>query len=68
MDDNSSVGEEDPATAADPNETPVSNETSKLVGFNYEKLFPFQKEGVTFGISKKGRYLLGDEMGVGKTA
>jgi len=32
-----------------------------------DKLLPFQKQGVIFGISKKGRFLLGDEMGVGKT-
>jgi len=31
------------------------------------KLLPFQRQGVIFGISKKGRFLLGDEMGVGKT-
>jgi SWI/SNF-related matrix-associated actin-dependent regulator 1 of chromatin subfamily A len=30
-------------------------------------MFNFQKEGVKFGISKFGRLLLGDEMGVGKT-
>jgi len=30
-------------------------------------LYNFQKEGIEFGISKHGRFLLGDEMGVGKT-
>jgi SWI/SNF-related matrix-associated actin-dependent regulator 1 of chromatin subfamily A len=30
-------------------------------------MFEFQKVGVQFGISKFGRVLLGDEMGVGKT-
>ncbi|TNV86830.1 hypothetical protein FGO68_gene8511 [Halteria grandinella] len=30
-------------------------------------LFPFQKEAVIFGIKRHGRFLLGDEMGVGKT-
>ena len=30
-------------------------------------MFQFQKEGVAFGIAKHGRFLLGDEMGVGKT-
>ncbi|CDW91024.1 snf2 family n-terminal domain containing protein [Stylonychia lemnae] len=32
-----------------------------------DSLFNFQKEGVNFGISRYGRFLLGDEMGVGKT-
>lgn len=32
-----------------------------------EKLLPFQKEGVIFGISKHGRVMIGDEMGLGKT-
>lgn len=31
------------------------------------QLFNFQKEAVIFGIKRYGRYLLGDEMGVGKT-
>ena len=30
-------------------------------------LYEFQRTGVEFGISKHGRFLLGDEMGVGKT-
>lgn len=30
-------------------------------------LYNFQKEGIKFGINKFGRFLLGDEMGVGKT-
>lgn len=37
---------------------------------NGEPLIPrrYQKEGVAFGNSRKGRFLIGDEMGVGKTA
>ncbi len=31
------------------------------------QLFNFQKESVIFGIKRYGRFLLGDEMGVGKT-
>ncbi len=30
-------------------------------------LFNFQKDAVIFGIKRYGRFLLGDEMGVGKT-
>ena len=32
-----------------------------------KSLYEFQKEGVAFGLTKFGRMLLGDEMGVGKT-
>lgn len=32
-----------------------------------KKIYEFQKQGITFGISNFGRILLGDEMGVGKT-
>jgi len=32
-----------------------------------ERLMPYQLEGVKFGLSKRGRCLLGDDMGLGKT-
>jgi len=32
-----------------------------------DNLYDFQKKGIEFGISRFGRVLLGDEMGVGKT-
>lgn len=35
--------------------------------FLRKSLFPFQHAGVAFGIRRHGRFLLGDEMGVGKT-
>ncbi len=32
-----------------------------------DNLYEFQKKGIEFGVSRFGRVLLGDEMGVGKT-
>ncbi|XP_065215119.1 SWI/SNF-related matrix-associated actin-dependent regulator of chromatin subfamily A-like protein 1 [Planococcus citri] len=32
-----------------------------------DNLFPFQKEGVQFGVSKNGRCIIADDMGLGKT-
>ena len=32
-----------------------------------EALLPFQAEGVRYGLARRGRMLLADEMGVGKT-
>eukprot|EP00960_Hanusia_phi_P032149 749710-Hanusia_phi.AAC.2 len=31
------------------------------------KLLPFQRDGVLFGLAREGRVLIGDEMGLGKT-
>lgn len=33
----------------------------------WEALFPFQREGVIYGLQRNGRCLIGDEMGLGKT-
>ncbi|UKK03009.2 hypothetical protein MACK_003111 [Theileria orientalis] len=44
------------------------NKMESLIGeVLWEKLFSFQKEGVTFGLKKNGRVLIGDEMGLGKS-
>ena len=39
----------------------------KLPETIFSRLFPFQREGVRFGVKHQGRVLLGDEMGLGKT-
>ncbi|KAM9305721.1 SWI/SNF-related matrix-associated actin-dependent regulator of chromatin subfamily A-like protein 1 [Gastrophryne carolinensis] len=41
----------------------LSSVDSKLV----DSLMPFQREGVSFAISREGRLLLADDMGLGKT-
>lgn len=33
----------------------------------WERLFPYQRKGVDFGLRHGGRLLLADEMGLGKT-
>jgi len=43
------------------------NDFSKVDPYLANSLFPFQKDGVNFSISKKGRVLLADDMGLGKT-
>ena len=32
-----------------------------------DAMFPFQREGVKFGLARAGRVLIGDQMGLGKT-
>ncbi|XP_068141566.1 SWI/SNF-related matrix-associated actin-dependent regulator of chromatin subfamily A-like protein 1 [Drosophila tropicalis] len=49
---------------------PVDPEWSVLASLEpslNEKLMPFQREGVCFGIAQKGRLMICDEMGLGKT-
>lgn len=48
---------------ADVPEADLSGVDAKLVS----NLMPFQREGVSFAISKRGRLLLADDMGLGKT-
>ncbi|KAK0416854.1 hypothetical protein QR680_012719 [Steinernema hermaphroditum] len=51
------------------NASQVDNDTMvKKVGNTlYEKLFPYQREGLKFGIEKNGRVMIADEMGLGKS-
>lgn len=56
------------ANADDGNQLPANN--SCLISLEptiTEALMHFQREGVCFGIAKKGRCLIADEMGLGKT-
>uniref|UniRef100_A0A7S3UFA5 Uncharacterized protein n=1 Tax=Picocystis salinarum TaxID=88271 RepID=A0A7S3UFA5_9CHLO len=48
-------------------ESEVANAVEKIPRMLYEKLLPFQKEGVQRGVAFGGRVLLADAMGVGKT-
>ncbi|XP_051010070.1 SWI/SNF-related matrix-associated actin-dependent regulator of chromatin subfamily A-like protein 1 isoform X1 [Acomys russatus] len=48
---------------ADVPDVDLSGVDAKLVA----NLMPFQREGVSFAISKRGRLLLADDMGLGKT-
>ena len=48
-------------------ESEVASAVDKIPRMLYEKLLPFQKEGVRRGIAFGGRVLLADAMGVGKT-
>lgn len=38
-----------------------------LAETTFNRLYPFQQEGVRFGVKHHGRVLLADEMGLGKT-
>jgi hypothetical protein len=49
--------------AAAETEAPPSGVPAQL----WEALYPFQRDGVAFGLSRRGRVLIGDEMGLGKT-
>ncbi|XP_025420462.1 SWI/SNF-related matrix-associated actin-dependent regulator of chromatin subfamily A-like protein 1 isoform X1 [Sipha flava] len=49
-------------------ETDLSKIDLSCIGNDWlGKLFPFQKIGIQFGVSKKGRCIIADDMGLGKT-
>ncbi|XP_067126580.1 LOW QUALITY PROTEIN: SWI/SNF-related matrix-associated actin-dependent regulator of chromatin subfamily A-like protein 1 [Centruroides vittatus] len=48
-------------------EIKLSQDLSVLDSTLLESLMPFQKQGVSFGISLEGRVLIADDMGLGKT-
>jgi hypothetical protein len=46
---------------------PIDPESIDLSTISYTEaqLFPFQKDGVRFGLARNGRVLLADDMGIG---
>jgi SNF2 family DNA or RNA helicase len=46
---------------------PVAPEGAEQADSLADRLRPFQREGVKFGLRAGGRLLIGDEMGLGKT-
>lgn len=62
----------EPAPSILPSGVAVSAALPRGYGSNipqrlWSALYPFQREGVTFGLRVAGRVLIGDEMGLGKT-
>lgn len=61
---------QNPNSSMKTNYTKQYEKVPSLESLPYElktKMYPFQRDGVRFVISKHGRVLIGDEMGVGKT-
>ena len=63
---------ETPPAAAQPPDVISDNDADARIQHHLAqdalvKLFPFQLDGVRFGVKHRGRILLADEMGLGKT-
>lgn len=50
-----------------PEKTIDSFDLSPIDSYLLDSLFPFQREGICYVISKMGRALIADDMGLGKT-
>lgn len=56
-----------PATFTSPVSALTEDGYARIPEALREAMFPFQREGVRFGLARGGRVLIGDQMGLGKT-